>query len=513
MMGRACGKVLLENEIICPEHGEKKSNENLEIWPWTCKFVISQEQGKDRSRSRKGLECGEICVENQERCKSHSKSENHVVEMKDCCVLEFRDEKGQLEESKIIMPKKEIPSTFTRTFLVRINPDRSQRQVYNKIAGDCRMTYNILVSKQNELSPDVKAEDLRSGLVNNLPEELEYLTQTPKDCRDFVVREFVSALKNSSIQREQKIKFQEVTKKWCKEMDYVYQPRKMKLPVINFRTRKQDQSVNMAKSAVTLLPKKVKIYSNFFEDPIKLHPHVSCRDKKYKEILRNGLKHDVKMIKKRSGKFYLAIPYDVSLKPKAPRKPFVSGDPGVKTFFTTCDFEGKQIAFGDGCDDKISNIYIRLYHLNRKWKELRKRFLHKSAEKIKRRINTLEEHLKNKIRDLHYNVIAELTIYELIYIPRFGNKQMEKDSACSKTTKRHMNTLSHYQFTQRLKSKAEELGIEVQQSDEFRTTQTCTSCLKPNYIKRSRWYECKHCGYEGPRDGCAGRNNVLKYIV
>ena len=504
---------MLDNELTCPVHQKKKSNQDLEIWPWTCKFVISQEQGKDRNRSRKGLECGELCDEKQEKCKHHLKSENHVVEMKDCRILEFEDENGKLEEQKIIMPEKEIPTIFTRTFLVRLRPDKEQRQIYNKMAGDCRMTYNILVKKQDEFDCNLKAEDLRYGLVNNLPEELEYLSETPKDCRDFAVKEFVTAFKNSILQREQKIKFEESAKEWCKEMDYVYHPRKVKLPVINFRNKKQDQSVNMAKSAVTFLPKQVKLYCAFFKKPIKLHPRVPRRDKKYNEILRNGLKHDVKMIKKRSGKFYLAIPYDVSLKPKAPRKPFVSGDPGVKTFFTTCDFEGKQVAFGDKCDEKINVIYTRLFHLNKRWKELRKRFIRKSAEKVKREINTLEEHLKNKVRDLHYQVINELTVYERIYVPRFHNKQMEKDKTSSKRTKRHMNTLAHYQFTQRLRSKAEELNIEVQQSDEFRTTQSCTSCARPNYIKLSRWYECKHCGYEGPRDACAGRNNVLKYMV
>lgn len=511
-VGSSCGKVLLDDENVCPDHGDKKSNEKLELWPWTCKFIISQEQGKDRSRSRKGLECGQLCDENMERCKHHAKVENHVVEMKDCSVLESRNENGETE-NKIAMPEKEIPTTFTRTFLVRIRPNGEQRQVYNKMAGDCRMTYNILVKRQEEFDLDIKAEDLRPGLVNNLPEELNYLMETPKDCRDFAVKEFVTAFKNSASQREQKIKFAETTEAWCKEMGYVYQPRKIKLPVINLRTKKQDQSINMAKSAITLKSNKAEIYPTFFKDPIKLHPRSFHQDKKYSEVFRSGLKHDVKMIRKRSGKFYLAIPYDVPLKPKVPRKPFVSGDPGVKTFLTTCDFEGKQIAFGDECDRKINMIYTRLDRLKIKWRELRKRSLHKSAEKIKKMINILEEHLKNKVRDLHYKIIEELTIYERIYIPRFANKQMEQNKKCFKRTKQHMNTLSHYQFTQRLRSKAEELGIQVQQSDEFRTTQICTSCLRPNYIGKSRWYECKYCGYEGPRDACAGRNNTLKYMI
>jgi transposase len=397
---------------------------------------------------------------------------------------------------------------------------KSQIQAYTKHVGDCRKTWNILTSKQDTLGNSPKQEELRVGLINKTPTNLKYLRKTPKDCRDFVLEEFCNSVKNMHTQYDKKIKSENARKEWCKTNYRKYTERVVKKPIINFRTKKQDQVLTIPKSAVTLFSTGIKIYPQYYgKEPIRLNDRVIKKskrkkyDKQYEQILQDGLKHDIKLIKTKSNKFYFAIPYDVTKQNILKKKEFGSGDPGVKTFLTTSDSTGTCIAYGDSCDIKIRKIHAKIDVLKNMLSAYKHLKINHKVKELRVKINTLEEHLKNKVRDLHYNVIKELKVFKRFYLPQFQNKQMERLKTTRRNTKREMNCLSHYQFSQRLKTKAEEIGSKVYVSDEYRTTMVCTSCIRKNIVGFSREFNCRHCGFKWFRDANASRNNVLKYLI
>ena len=519
-----CGRILLEGEVVCPKHVGKKPFKELELYPYTCKFVISQAQGKDRSRSRKGLECGSLCSENTTLCNPHMKSENHLVDIKDCEVSRFIDENDQVVEESLVMPPKQDVNTVVRCFQVRARLSKKQVQLYNKFAGDCRKTWNILVAKTRDMSPSEFLElncnynELRSGLVNNIPDDLDYLKSTPKDCRDYVLKEYCTAVENAKKQYQCKLKQQESYEQWCAYMNKAPKSSKIKIPTLHFRTKKQQQVIHLAKSAVTFNRDTIKVYPSYFKAPIRINNRAvksdkrKSHDRKYSKSVADGIKHDIKLIKKRSNKFYFAIPYDVPITNPPKPKQVGSGDPGTKTFFTTYDIHGECVSYGDDCDKKIRKIHNSIDKLKSLLSTYKKHNRTYKVRELTTKLASIEDHLKNKVRDLHYQVIKEIVQYKRFYYPKFNNKQMEQRSSTLKFVKREMNAVSHYQMLQRLKSKAEEVGSTVLQSDEYRTTQVCGKCLKRNFVGFARQFNCHHCNYSYPRDANAARNNILKYI-
>jgi len=502
-VGKLCGNRLLNDEDKCPDHKNEISND-LQLYPWTCKFVISQTQGKDRERSRKGADCGILCSEGNLYCKNHLKCANIVVDVPD-------------ENSKI---KKEI-ITVIRCFKVRAYLNKNQRAVYKKFAGDCRKTYNMLVSRQDEIQ-DETFITLRSEFVTNKNLEntsLSYLTKTPKSCRDSAVKEFLTGRDNAIDRYEKRIQSQEEYKQRCIEEKEIFFYKEIKKPRMKFKKKMEDQSVAIDKMAVTLGKDFITIFPRYFRDKetnvrasIGLQGRIK-KDKKYSQLLENGLKHDIKLLKTRTGKFYFAIPYDVPLINTPKDFEFGSSDGGVKDFMNTCNVDGETRAFGEGVDYKIKHYHDKIDRLKCSIPRHKAFNRWDKVKKCKRLIIQLNEKLRNKVIDLHFKTIPYIVAHKKFYLPKFNSKQMVEQKTTFKATKRQMNQLSHYQFSLRLKSKAEVVGCDLSISDEFRTTQVCDQCLRRNFnVGLSRYFQCEYCSWELDRDEHSARGNVLKYL-
>jgi hypothetical protein len=511
-VGKLCGVVLLEDEEFCDKHQDEDNNSDLELYPYTCKFIISQSQGKNRERSRKGLECGLLCDDKKNYCKSHLKSTNNIVSEKD--FEEVEDENGEL--IRMMKKNKEI-KTVIRCFKIRVYLTKEQRKIYAKIAGDCRKTWNLLTENQNNLIGK-KDLELRSTYVtsNKLPRELQYLTDTPKDCRDAILTDFTTSLKNARDQYDTKVEREENRKIYYKEQNIDgYIKKKMREPKINFKRKRDEQCVAISKSTVTLKDNRhIKIYPKYFKKSIMFAVRTH-KDKKFKQLLNDGIKHDIKFIRTKTNKFYFAIPYDVPIKKTIKEYKFGSADPGVKTFLTTYNTTGECRSFGERADEKIQFLHKRIDKLKSAIPFFKELNLKQETKTLHKNILILEDKIKNKVIDLHYNTIQYLIKYEKFYLPKFNSKEMGEQKSTYKSTKRNMNALSHYKFSQRLISKAEEVCSDVSISDEYRTTMTCGKCLIKNYkVGLSRIFYCtsKTCRYETGRDINAARNNVLKYL-
>ena len=53
---------------------------------------------------------------------------------------------------------------------------------------------------------------------------------------------------------------------------------------------------------------------------------------------------------------------------------------------------------------------------------------------------------------------------------------------------------------QRLREKAEEYGIEIDEVNEYKTSSICPRCGSDKTIKRGRLFKCLNCGLEAHRD-------------
>jgi uncharacterized protein YlzI (FlbEa/FlbD family) len=81
-----------------------------------------------------------------------------------------------------------------------------------------------------------------------------------------------------------------------------------------------------------------------------------------------------------------------------------------------------------------------------------------------------------------------------------------------KSSTRRLVHWSHFQFRQRLKHKAEELGVRVSECTEQLTSMTCSKCLwvEESFSKNvSKVFECKKCHFNIDRDHNASRNIFL----
>ena len=89
-----------------------------------------------------------------------------------------------------------------------------------------------------------------------------------------------------------------------------------------------------------------------------------------------------------------------------------------------------------------------------------------------------------------------------------SNRQRRK---IRKKTARNMLTWHHYDFRQKLKTKAEEMGVEIVECTEEYTSKTCGNCgfIKQN-LGGAKLYRCNECGISLDRDLNGARNIFLK---
>src|SRR6185437_7954451 len=166
---KPCGARLIEEETSCPEHQNQASPDGI-TWPYLCKFIISQSQGVDRTRSRKGLPCLNVCDKNQDYCSSHRKSVNKVKE----------NAEDKLEVKTVI-----------RACKFRVHPNKKQKEIYKRMVGCCRKTKNWIIEKEGENSTKTFVE-LRKLYVNEeaLVGDKEFLKSCPKASRDISMKSY-----------------------------------------------------------------------------------------------------------------------------------------------------------------------------------------------------------------------------------------------------------------------------------------------------------------------------------
>ncbi|CAG8723819.1 1168_t:CDS:2, partial [Dentiscutata heterogama] len=269
-------------------------------------------------------------------------------------------------------------------------------------------------------------------------EELSWVKETPREVRSYVIRQLISAFKTSK-----------------------------KLHGNNFRMKyktKKDRSQTISILARDWNRKKGK-YA-FLKTVI-----VSERPPE--------INHTVNITMNRLGHFYMcvSIPLDVSDNQDGVKGKVISLDPGVRTFMTGYDPNGRIVEWGNGDLNKIFRLSKR-YDKLQKDKDLaigrknkRKRY------KLKIKMYRIIVRIRNLINECHHQLARWLCEnYEIILIPKFETSNMvlkNKRKIRSKTA-RMMLTWSHYRFRMFLHHKAREfVSCKVIECTEEYTSKTC----------------------------------------
>jgi len=215
--------------------------------------------------------------------------------------------------------------------------------------------------------------------------------------------------------------------------------------------------------------------------------------------------------------YYLPVPYNWSLEEAKDKthvfsdrkSPFISLDPGIRTFLTGY---ADNHTFDLGVESNVlSELLLKIDSIQKLEKSSTSK---RKAKRLRKQRLRLFRRITNLVDDLHFKTIKFLTEnYSVIYLGDFRVKSMvkKKTSKLPRIVKRLMYMYSFYKFKQRLIWRAKAEGSTVLVVDESYTSMTCTGC---GYLNRelgsSKTYDCPCCNNKIDRDINGARNILIK---
>jgi putative transposase len=397
------------------------------------------------------------------------------------------------------------------------------RWTYNKCVAIAKERYAAYVKQESErtagfiggvyeaeeyLAPNAK--ECTQKFVNEAAfsaEEYLYVKKTPYDVRDEGKRDFFKAL-NSTIEAMKVVGF--------KKFD------------MHFRSKKAESE------SIVINAKHWKngriAYSAFGKELLRSA-----------EPLPDDLIYDTRLVKKRSGRYYLCVlsPLEIRSENQAP----VSGnrtiedgilaiDPGVRTFAASYSPSGKTFEWGSKdigrlyrlclCMDKIQSKTTKKYveHKNKasqyEWRTIPMRA--RLRYKMRRAMRRMRFKMRNLVDELHKKLVLWIVRhFKFVLYPDFSSKGMVQriHRRIGSKTVRNMLTWSHGRFKQRLLNKTREHPwCNVIVCDEHYTSMTCGRCgFLHRKLGSNKTFACPRCHAVMDRDLNAARNILLRYVT
>lgn len=487
--GRECGSVLVKGELVCPKHLNKKQPAYSSFWNWCCGFIIQKRgTGVDENRSRKGLVCGEFCLEGATKCSIHKKCSS------------------TLKGNKIL-----------RAFRVRTFPTANQKAQLEKLFGDTRKTFNLVVDKGVGISDVDKGKELESTLKKEILSDLvgcNYLKDTPRDIRGFAIKEYLAGLKAAKKNYERKLATEEWKFNVLKEKGKKYRKKKIKIPEMKYRLRRENQCITVPHRFTKVVPDNggsIVFCPRTISEPFKLQPHAVKRNKLLQRIILepNVVENDFKLTKTKTNRYYFCFSYEPNVKSGTKKSNVCSIDPGVRTPWSVWSPQGTVHEIGKEASSRyklLNEAIARIKH---------KQFILKDhSSRLRQQRLQLHSKLTNITSDLHFKTINELIDkYGTIVLPWFNSKQMIQGNKLNKTTKRAMTCLSHSTFRNRLISKAIVSGnCVIVPADEYKTTMTCHKCITEMDVGSKEVFRCTNCNLCTGRDINAPINIFVRQV-
>ena len=181
----------------------------------------------------------------------------------------------------------------------------------------------------------------------------------------------------------------------------------------------------------------------------------------------------------------------------------VAIDPGVRSFISGYSLD-------HGFDFETQRWNIDKEHRNLDYR----RSLRSKGRLSKRSVLLQEERIKSQIKTLHCRTARYLARKnEYIILGRIDSQSLVKGKKHQEKRNRDINTLSFYQFRQRMKLEAYKHNRKLILVREHYTTKTCGSCGNQYDIGTSKKYDCPTCLYKSDRDLNASRNMLIKFLL
>ena len=247
---------------------------------------------------------------------------------------------------------------------------------------------------------------------------------------------------------------------------------------------------------------KPKQIQAFYVCPQKLKTPILCYEKIPEEF------GDPKIHKDKWGDWWLLLPIKKQHKFIKTQKQGIALDPGIKTFMTGYTTHGKIYNYVE--DELLLMKLLRQISKIQSLVDNNQQPKHSSQI-----LNNLRKQMQHKIDDMHWKVINDLTKKNnLIVIGKLNVQSILKSSTITKSAKRKLQVLSHFQFKQRLKYKAASLGVLLKTQNEWGTTKGCPCCGWSNKLTLAdRIFKCIRCEYSANRDDKAACCIMLKYMA
>jgi transposase len=242
----------------------------------------------------------------------------------------------------------------------------------------------------------------------------------------------------------------------------------------------------------------------------------------------------------RTREWHLVVTFDDTNQTQNPRRSTGSAvalDPGNRSFHAYYASNGEYGKVGDSGLNRLSRLAKLTQKLQseidqskdcvkkkkppptyyRKGMKAPRNVNHRRRKHLHRKILRLNARIRELTRDIHCKFTKFLTErYDAIIRPPFETKDFLTSATCHATTKRGLNTWSHYKFRQRLQAKAKSKGVTLIEPSEAYTTKTCGLCgsINPN-IGSKEIFQCvsETCyghTHRVDRDIHAARNILLK---
>jgi len=192
----------------------------------------------------------------------------------------------------------------------------------------------------------------------------------------------------------------------------------------------------------------------------------------------------------------------------------VALDPGVRTFQTAYDADGRAIHFGEGAGHKLVRMFAHADRLQGKWKAAEHGS--KAAKVLYHKWRRCMSKVTRRVRSMHQRTAAWLlSNYRVVLVSNMNTSAMVRTGGILRpATRRGMLQLSHYRFRQVLLSMARRYkDCRVIEVSEHYTSMSCGACgMKNRGLFGSKTFVCPYCNFECDRDVNGARNILLKYL-
>lgn len=422
---------------------------------------------------------------------------------------------------------------------VRIYPTKSQKEVFKTCMHGANYYYNLAIDYINNIQDDI-IKDLKiefDKLDNYVSfNQAKFIIEKSKKIPSYrIVRDKIIERRISN----------DSSNAWLKAVPDHTKAEAIHDLMISFETnikqymRKLHNTKIKSMKSNTILKEVIKFILNKRVENITFHienrqiqlkdrilmPRRTKNDKfgiSHREFSKiKKLKYgDSRIVFTKPNRWYLCLSLKRDITNNHKQYNNVSLDPGVRAFQSFYSTNGVIGKLGQNVNKKLYNLHLRIDKMiskidNCKLQHTRK--ANKKAYRMKKRVNTLRERIKNLVAELHHKSANYLTNnFKTIIIPNTNTSSMvnNETSNLNSQTKRSLMSLSHYKFREYLKWLAKSRNNQVIEVSEAYTSKTCGNCgIIHSTLGGNKIFDCASCGYCLDRDIHGARNILVRALT